>query len=38
MAVFAEPTRISRADTPGVVDVKSASDEVSMRGTAYNEW
>jgi general secretion pathway protein G len=25
-------------DSPGIVDVKSASEEVSLAGTPYNEW
>jgi general secretion pathway protein G len=24
--------------SPGIVDVKSASEEISLAGTAYNEW
>jgi general secretion pathway protein G len=25
-------------DTPGIVDVKSSAEEVSLSGTPYNEW
>ncbi|HEY6548385.1 MAG TPA: type II secretion system protein [Vicinamibacteria bacterium] len=37
-AVFEETNPDKPGDTPGVFDVKSASTEVSMNGTPYNEW
>jgi general secretion pathway protein G len=36
--VAAEPDTDRPDDQPGIVDVKSASEEMSTRGTAYNEW
>ena len=32
------PTRTGRTEQPGVYDVKSASELVSLAGTPYNEW
>ena len=37
-AVPAEPDPANPASDPGVFDVKSGSDQVSMSGTPYNEW
>jgi general secretion pathway protein G len=36
--VYAEPDPDRPAETPGVYDVKSASELPSLAGTAYNEW
>jgi len=36
--VYAEPDPDQPAETPGVYDVKSASETQSLRGTPYNEW
>ncbi len=36
--VFAEPDPDRPAEQPGVYDVKSASELVSLAGTPYNEW
>lgn len=36
--VFSEPDPDNPAETPGVYDVKSASDAQSLAGTPYNEW
>jgi general secretion pathway protein G len=36
--VFAEPDPDKPGDQPGVYDVKSASELVSLVGTPYNEW
>ena len=36
--VFAEPDPDRPAEAPGVYDVKSASELVSLAGTPYNEW
>jgi len=36
--VFAEPDPDKPGETPGVYDVKSASETVSLAGTPYNEW
>jgi general secretion pathway protein G len=36
--VYAEPDPDNPAETPGVYDVKSASEAQSLRGTPYNEW
>jgi len=36
--VFAEPDPDRPAEPPGVYDVKSASELVSLAGTPYNEW
>jgi general secretion pathway protein G len=36
--VYAEPDPDNPAETPGVYDVKSASEAPSLRGTPYNEW
>jgi general secretion pathway protein G len=37
-AIFEEPDPDRPAETPGVYDVKSASELVSLSGTPYNEW
>jgi general secretion pathway protein G len=37
-AVFEEPDPDRPGESPGVQDVKSASAEVSLGGTPYNEW
>lgn len=37
-AVYAEPDPDRPGEPPGVWDVKSASEEVSLQGTPYNEW
>ena len=36
--VFAEPDPDRPAEAPGVYDVKSASELLSLAGTPYNEW
>ena len=36
--VFSEPDPDRPGETPGVYDVKSASELVSIAGTPYNEW
>jgi general secretion pathway protein G len=36
--VFAEPDPDRPGETPGVYDVKSSSEELSLAGTPYNEW
>jgi general secretion pathway protein G len=36
--VYAEPDPDQPAETPGVYDVKSASELPSLDGTPYNEW
>jgi general secretion pathway protein G len=36
--VFTEPDPDKPAEQPGVQDVKSASELVSLAGTPYNEW
>jgi len=36
--VFAEPDSDRPGEPPGVYDVKSASEDVSLTGTPYNEW
>jgi general secretion pathway protein G len=36
--VASEPDPSQPDEPPGIVDVKSASEEVSSRGTPYNEW
>ena len=36
--VYAEPDADRPAEEPGVYDVKSASELVSLAGTPYNEW
>jgi general secretion pathway protein G len=36
--VYAEPDPDQPAETPGVYDVKSASELPSLEGTPYNEW
>lgn len=36
--VYAEPDPDRPAEAPGVYDVKSASELVSLAGTPYNEW
>lgn len=36
--VYAEPDPDRPGEPPGVWDVKSASEEVSLQGTPYNEW
>jgi len=36
--VFQEPDPDNPGETPGVYDVKSASDALSLSGTPYNEW
>jgi general secretion pathway protein G len=37
-AVFQEPDPDNPSETPGVYDVKSASETLSLAGTPYNEW
>ena len=37
-AVPAEPESETPTETPGVYDVRSASAEISLAGTPYNEW
>jgi general secretion pathway protein G len=37
-AVFQEPDPDNPSETPGVYDVKSASEALSLAGTPYNEW
>jgi general secretion pathway protein G len=37
-AVMAEPDPNNPTETPGVFDVKSLSEQVSLAGTPYNEW
>jgi general secretion pathway protein G len=37
-AVYAEPDPDRPAEAPGVYDVKSASELLSLAGTPYNEW
>ncbi len=37
-AVFSEPDPARPSDQPGVFDVHSASEAVSLNGTPYNEW
>ncbi len=37
-AVYAEPDPDQPGEPPGVWDVKSASEDVSLAGTPYNEW
>jgi general secretion pathway protein G len=36
--VYAEPDPDRPGEPPGGWDVKSASEEVSLQGTPYNEW
>jgi general secretion pathway protein G len=36
--VFAEPDPDRPSEPPGVFDVKSASEMLSLAGTPYNEW
>jgi len=36
--VYAEPDPDRPAEAPGVYDVKSASELLSLAGTPYNEW
>ncbi len=36
--VYAEPDPDKPAEPPGVYDVKSASELLSLAGTPYNEW
>ena len=36
--IYAEPDPDRPAEAPGVYDVKSASELVSLAGTPYNEW
>jgi general secretion pathway protein G len=36
--VPAEPDPSQPDEAPGIVDVKSASEDISSRGTPYNEW
>ena len=36
--VFQEPDPDNPSETPGVYDVKSASEALSLSGTPYNEW
>jgi general secretion pathway protein G len=36
--VFQEPDPDNPSETPGVYDVKSASEDLSLAGTPYNEW
>lgn len=36
--VYAEPDPGRPDEQPGVYDVKSASEQVSLEGTPYNEW
>ena len=36
--VFSEPDLDNPAETPGVYDVKSSSEALSLKGTPYNEW
>lgn len=36
--VYAEPDPDRPAEPPGVYDVKSSSELLSLSGTAYNEW
>jgi general secretion pathway protein G len=36
--VYSEPDPDNPAETPGVYDIKSASEEPSLAGTPYNEW
>jgi general secretion pathway protein G len=36
--VYAEPDPDRPGEPPGVWDVKSASEDVSLSGTPYNEW
>jgi general secretion pathway protein G len=36
--VYAEPDPDRPTESPGVYDVKSASELVSLAGTPYNEW
>ncbi len=36
--VYAEPDPDKPSEPPGVYDVKSASELVSLAGTPYNEW
>ena len=37
-AVLAEPDPNSPTETPGVFDVKSLSEQISLGGTPYSEW
>lgn len=37
-SVFQEPDPDNPSETPGVYDVKSASEDLSLAGTPYNEW
>jgi general secretion pathway protein G len=37
-AVPAEPDPANPSDEPGIYDVKSTSDNLSLSGTPYNEW
>ena len=37
-AVYAEPDPDRPGEPPGVWDVKSASEDVSLSGTPYSEW
>lgn len=36
--VYAEPDPDRPAEPPGVYDVKSSSEQLSLSGTAYSEW
>ncbi len=36
--VYSEPDPDNPAETPGVYDVKSTSEALSLAGTPYNEW
>jgi hypothetical protein len=36
--VYAEPDPDKPGDSPGVIDVKSASKDNSLGGQAYSEW
>ena len=36
--IYSEPDPDNPAETPGVYDVKSASEDPSLAGTPYNEW
>jgi general secretion pathway protein G len=36
--VLQEPDPDNPSETPGVYDVKSASEDLSLAGTPYNEW
>jgi general secretion pathway protein G len=36
--VYSEPDPDNPSETPGVYDIKSASEEPSLAGTPYSEW